>query len=256
METEKLYKDKEWLYNKYINERLSTNQICKLCNSGHMVIWEWLHKLNIPVRCNGEAVHLVLANHCNLSRKAINFINGELLGDGSLNCRSSYSARFVYGSKYPEYCQYISDTLDSFGIKQSGKINKRYYKDFNCYSYHYSSLAYVELLSIYKQWYPEKKKIVPRDIKLTPLTCRQWYIGDACLHKPQKINPYIMLATEGFIVSDIKWLIKQLTKLGFKTNISKKLNKFNIRISSYSTKAFLDYVGKSPTKCYEYKFEY
>ena len=67
----KLYRNKEWLYNKYIEEELSTTQISKFCNSGNTVIWNWLYRLNIPMRFIGEAIHLRKTNHCNLSSKAM-----------------------------------------------------------------------------------------------------------------------------------------------------------------------------------------
>ncbi|GAJ16322.1 unnamed protein product, partial [marine sediment metagenome] len=55
-------------------------------------IWRWLKRLNILCRSYGEANHLRQANHCNLSPKAIEWINGELLGDGCLSSQSKYSA--------------------------------------------------------------------------------------------------------------------------------------------------------------------
>ena len=51
----------------------------------------------------------------------------------------------------------------------------------------------------------------------------------------------------------MKWLTQQLNKLGFKTTITADNR---IRISAYSTKDFLNYIGKCPVKCYQYKFNY
>jgi len=249
----KLYKDKKWLYQKYINEKLSANKIGKLC--GIFGIGYWLKKYNILIRSRSEANHLSKANHCNLSEEASEWINGELLGDGCLFSESIYSASFRYQSKYIEYIKYISDTLNSFGIKQSGKIIKNYNKKYGNCSYYYSSCSYVELYPIRKQWYPEGKKIIPKDIILTPLTCRQWYIGDGNLkHYKEKKRPSISLATCGFSILDVEWLITQLFKLGFK--ITRWPISNIIGISTYSTKEFLEYIGHCPTKCYKYKWAY
>ena len=52
-----LYQDKDWLEDKYINQKLSGGQIAKLHNVGHTTIWNWLNKFNIswqevpPVQC-------------------------------------------------------------------------------------------------------------------------------------------------------------------------------------------------------------
>ena len=114
-----LYRSKEWLINKYINEKLSTRTIQKICNVSNSTICKWLIKYSIPLRTINESVHLSKANHCDLSIEAIHWLYGEPLGDGCLQSISPYSARFQYASKYKEYIQYVSNTLKSFGIKQS-----------------------------------------------------------------------------------------------------------------------------------------
>jgi predicted DNA-binding protein YlxM (UPF0122 family) len=253
------YKDKNWLENKYIKEKLSMPQIGKLCNISDVSIGYWLSKFNIPIRSDAEAIHLKTSNHCVLTKEAKEWINGELLGDGCVYSINSYSATFQYGSKYLEYIQYVSDTLKSFGIEQAGKINKRYHEKSNSYSYPYSSRRYVGLLPIRERWYPNGKKIIPRDIELTSLICRQWYIGDGSLSHPKfkgkkQGNPYIRLATEGFLIEDVKWLITELKKINFK--VTWQPNNNGIRISPYSTKDFLNYIGICPVKCYQYKFDY
>jgi len=250
----KQYQNKEWLEKKYLKERLSTGQIGKLCKMSDTAIWHWLKKYNIPIRSRGEGIHLIKANHCNLSQEAVEWLNGELLGDGGIYSRNIHSARFQYTSKYLEYIQYISDTLDSFGIKQVGKITKRYDKKTDSYGYRYTSYAYEELLSIHKKWYPEDKKIVPKNIKLTSLIVRQWHIGDGSLIHRKEGRPYASLATCGFTISDVKLLTKKLIDLGFKS--TRRYCNNAIYISAYSTKDFIDYIGKCPVNCYQYKFDY
>jgi len=46
----KLYKNKEWLTEKYIDEGLSSLKISKLYNISKTCVWQWLHKHNIPIR--------------------------------------------------------------------------------------------------------------------------------------------------------------------------------------------------------------
>lgn len=95
---------------------------------------------------------------------------------------------------------------------------------------------------------------MPRDLKLTPLVCRQWYIGDGCLKKPRRGGPYITLATDAFPVLSVKWLVGQLVNLRFRATRWKSENE--ISISAYSTKDFLDYIGECPVECYQYKWDY
>lgn len=247
----KVYQNREWLYNKYVIERLSMLYIAKLCRVSDVTILYWLRKYGIPTRSRAEVAHLAVANYCNLSQKALEWINGELLGDGNLSSCSPYSAYFQYSSKYLKYIQYVKNTFKFFGIGGS-RMYKCYSKSKDCYFYSYKSLSYAELLPIRKQWYPEGKKIVPKDTRLTPLTCRQWHIGDGCLVEKGRRRPSIKLHTTGFSIPDVNWLIDQLFNLGLK--VTRHLSSNCIYISTYSTEAFLNYIGKCPVECYQYKF--
>ena len=248
------YRDEQWLYKKYVMDKLSTTQIGILCGVSHATISRRLKKYTIATRSKGEGLHIRRANHCNLSQEATEWINGELLGDGCIYSRSPYSAWFTYTSKYPEYIKYVSDTLKSFGIKQTGKTYKEHCKKFDSYGYHYNSNTYEELLPIYKQWYPSGEKIIPKNIRLTPLTVRQWYIGDGSLIHDKERSSHIMLCSDSFPISCIDWIMKQLYNLKIKATRQPSSNR--IHISSYSTERFLDYIGKCPINCYNYKFEY
>ena len=144
--------------------------------------------------------------------------------------------------------------MEGFGIEQAGRIYKIKIKKQNNIVYSYGSRRYEELYPIYKKWYPEGKKIVPKDIKLTPLTLRQWYIGDGSLRHNKEGRPNICLATYGFRISDVEWLIKELIDLGLKATRLCVSN--TIHIWADSTKEFLKYIGRPKVQCYQYKFNY
>lgn len=139
-----------------MKEKLNVEQINKECEISS--VGYWLRKFNILQRSKSEICHISKANHCNLSKVAIEWISGELLGDGYLYSQSPQSANFLYGSKYLEYINYISNILKSFGVERVGKINKTIYRDLKCCVYRYASRQYEELLSVRKKWYPEGKK--------------------------------------------------------------------------------------------------
>ena len=245
--------DKKWLRKKYVEEKISSHQIANILKLSQTTVKKYLLKDNIVCRSNSEAQHLRLAKHCKLSKNAIEWINGELLGDGCLY-KTSYSSGFTYSSKYKEYIEYVSNTLNYFGIEQVGKI--RHLEKDNHNAYYYCSRCYPELMPMREQWYPNGKKIIPRDIKLTPLTLRQHYIGDGSLQHSKKKNhsPLVVLWTCGFTIPDVEWLVKQIIKLGIKA--TRGASKNRIIISTYSTKDFLKYIGNCPVKCYQYKWAY
>lgn len=186
-----------------------------------------------------------------LSGKATEFIDGELLGDGTLRGFKE-TAAFTYSSKYKEYINYISETLKSFGIKRAGKILKHHNKEWDKYVYKYHSIRYAELLPLQKKWYPNGKKVVPPGIKLTPLTVRQWYIGDGQLEIREKHNPRIKLMTDCFSPDDVNMLRKKLERLNIRSIHMVPRNRIYIPPSCVND--FIGYIGNCPVECYQYKW--
>jgi len=284
-----MYKNRDWLYNQYWNKKKSAYQIAKKCKVFPGTIYYWMKKLNISFRSRSEAIrerfsspemkkklsnihigskhsekskkkmsksmHLAKANHCQLSQKANNFVIGHLLGDGALQSRSFYSAFFSFSFKFEEYINYIASTLKSFGIKQMGEIRNYYWGErLYDFIFRYQSCCYEELKSLHNKWYPNGKKVIPKDIELASLSCKEWYMDDGCLVNREKRNPHITLSTHAFSIFDVEWLVQQLNDLGFKVTRQKSSN--IIRFSTYSTEDFLNYIGKCPVECYEYKWNY
>ena len=55
---QKRYRDKEWLFQKYVDEKLSTQQIARMLGCSDGTVWQWLKKHNIPTRSKSEALKL------------------------------------------------------------------------------------------------------------------------------------------------------------------------------------------------------
>ena len=58
-----LYKDKNWLYQKYWVEGLSLVKVGKICKATDGTIWRWLKKFDISRRTLGEAKKLWYKTH-------------------------------------------------------------------------------------------------------------------------------------------------------------------------------------------------
>lgn len=52
----KSYQNKSWLYQKYINEKLSSIEIAKICNCNYQNILYWLENFKIKRRTMSEAM--------------------------------------------------------------------------------------------------------------------------------------------------------------------------------------------------------
>jgi len=251
------YKDRDWLYKHYIILQESTHVMAKKADCGQTTVWYWLHKFEIPARTPGEGIFLATRNYLNFSEELSNLLEGELLGDGSVVMNGSRSALYSHSSKYREYLAWLSKTFTDLELEQSGKINYRGPTPLSPNGgYKYTSRSYPELVSIRQRWYSNGKKIVPKDLKLNPLICRQWYIGDGNLHNLTRWSPDIRFCTDDFDKLSIDHLLKELRDNGFK--VSHQPSENRIGMSVKSIRDFLHWIGPCPEviqNIYGYKWE-
>ena len=213
--------------------------------------------MDVPVRSRSASIFLAERNFLTISPELLEILEGELLGDGSVVMNGNYSARYSHSSKYEEYLIWLSDQLAGLGIEQVGKIYRYKSKGNDGVYYFYGSKSYPELITIRERWYPRGKKIVPKDLELTPMIVRQWYIGDGSLKHPRHRKherPNITLATCGFDKQSVEHLIGELKKQGFIVTHQPSNNV--IGLSSYSVQDFLSWIGPCPVPCYDYKWNY
>jgi len=263
-----LRKNKAWLYDEYINSGKTTYQIAREQGISESTICNWLHEHGIPSRRAGWP-----RNHLEISPYLRAMLEGELLGDGSItvawsNDNGYSSAKYSHGSKYREYLIWLSGEFSSQGLEQAGTIYRTIYKPkttklgwrHNQYiSYRYNTRTYPELVQFRERFYPDGKKIVPKDLILNPISARQWYIGDGSLNRQKNAGEdsfSIGIATCGFDKYSVVYLMDQLSTLGIK--VTHRLNNNTIYISTSSTADFLDWIGPCPPEIeniYGYKWQ-
>jgi len=242
------------MFDQYVTQKKSSEQIAKELGMGSSAIASWLEILGIPKREMGERHHLAKANHVELTDEAVQFIEGQLLGDGYLHSSNQFSASYQHGSKYKGYCEWLSTTFARYGIRQCGNIRKNLVLG-KYDSYQYASLAYAELRAIRERFYPEGKKIIPADLEITHLVLREWYVGDGSLAYPKSGRPAIKLATCSFTKEDVARVADKLRDIGLRvTHHSHKYER--LLISAYSVDRFLEYIGPPPEgiPMYHYKW--
>jgi len=181
------------------------------------------------------------------------FLRGEILGDGCVKMPGNRSALYSHGSKYKEYLIWLSGQYDEWGIEQSGRINRYKDKKTGAIYYGYKSRSYPELVPIYKRWYPDGKKTVPKDLELTPIMARQWYIGDGGFNDYKRKHPGIVLSTYDFDQQSVEYLVGELCRQGFKAMRRPASN--TIGLSAHSVQDFLNWIGPCPISCYDYKWD-
>ena len=253
----KQYWDKDWLVEQYWVNCLSIAEIATLANTSQTNINRWLIRRDIPRR--SKLGMEKTANYVDLSPLALEFIDGWMLGDLCVFAEkhNTKSARVAFGTKHEDCTQWMSNKMTSFGIKQCGKIHENIYPEMNnCRTFSYQSRYYRDLKAVRDRWYRhDRKKIVPRDIVLTPDVVRYWYIADGWLSCPDHSKPWIGLATHGFPKSDVEFLVGKLQDINVKAN---RYKTNVIHIATGYVPLFLEYMGPCDDELehlYYYKWE-
>lgn len=267
MNARRIWENKNWLYSKYIVERKGTTTIAREAKCCEKTVFNWLHRYHFEIRdkatanvIRGLRIAGSKTKRVKLSITALQFLQGEILSDSHLARNSKWSAKINRHCKHLSYIEWFSSILESFGIKRAGKIRKRIGENF--ISYVYTSCSYAELHLLWDQWYRKGKKnekfkfvkIVPKDFKLSSLTCRQWLIGDGHLNKRRKC---IFLHTTAFTISEVYSLLQQLRNFKIYATYQNSCN--SIRIPKQYTKSFLNFIGPCPKEIeniYGYKWNF
>lgn len=222
VDLETLVKDITSLY----SDGLTQRDIARHYGFNVATIENFFKRNNIPTR-NCSAVYKRYKNVPDFSAQEMEILDGIMLADGHIDPQI-HGGRLTYGCKFRETLFDIEKSLPSltFSNHWQSKIT-------NCW--HFKSRGNPHLLREHSRWYPEKKKIVPKDVRITPLSCYWWMIGDGYVS-----NYRIFLCTDSFSVLDNNFLIDNFVKMGFKKTRLCKNNR--ICIGGYHGEDFLNWI--------------
>lgn len=203
----------------------------------------------IPLRSWKQAMKLKdknRENHITLNEGQIKYIEGLLLGDGSI-ARNRYSASYCHGDKHQIYMIWLRKKLRSFGIKVS-TIDK--YSDKEMWSFR-TAWYRNTFTKMRKVWYPDGRKHLPKKLKITPTLLKNWYIGDGTHHNFVQI----MIGNTEFSKREKKEIvIPQLKVVGIDATLN---GVGNIYIRMPSAHRFFKYMLSEEKEIpwgYNYKF--
>jgi len=162
-------------------------------------------------------------NNLKLNRIQEEIITGHMLGDGCI-VKPFRNSVFKLRRSYNDF-EYLDWTYNNFknlstnGIIISDNYNKIYKKMHKACAF--QTMALNCLNKYREKWYPNGIKIVPRDLKLTPLILAIWVADDGCIKKYSN-SSLIEFATQSFIYEDVIFLKKMLENfVGEEFNIYK-----------------------------------
>lgn len=249
----------------YLSRKMSTREISKESQKlfGFFVapsgIYSALMRLGIDRRSVSEGVSIANTtldpSISHLCEPITEWIDGFLLGDGSIGTVSKNrdSFRFTMGSTEDQWTRYAMSGLTPYQPsepRQSGKVSER--TPNICWLS--SSLIHPDITIQRHRWYPNGKKIVPQDVRITSTSIRLWYLGDGSLCNARSNFTMVRFATCSFEPSEIEGiLIPKLKALGLEC--IRETSKNDIRICPESIGTFFDLIGReSPIPCYARKF--
>lgn len=274
--------NKEWLYQKYFIEKLSTLQISNIVGAKQSnSVRQAILRFGWSPRNYREGI-VRNKNDCLIINK--NVIDGSLLGDCSLgisNKNSKFARPYLHKkNKYRDHLIWFATQIlpvDNIIIKEithSLKYNNNV-KYYNLYSFRTQSSD--KLLEFYTRWYPVNNgytKVVPRDIILTPTVLLHWFLddgyscwrnrdGEICKGRnnkayPQKTKQIILgFCSESFTKEENDFLCENIKKMGIGASVRKSNGGTGWRlfIDQLSTNDFFDLIGECPVDSLKYKWK-
>lgn len=200
------------------------------------------------------------------------WIDGWLLGDGNL-CRPSLAADGIHrignamgqhGSSQEQYTKYVVDKWLAMGLTTNGRIYPQ--KDSQnpgWITYKACTRVHHALTKQYFRWYPDDKKKIPRDVVLSPVVLREWYLGDGSLQNNR--SPVLIMG--GVSEEEVERMLLGLLVI-FKCGVSKRRYVpkgetqagdsfqpyWQLYFSAGLSEAFFSYIGVCSLSCYSYKW--
>lgn len=161
--------------------------------------------------------------------RQLEIIDGSLLGDGHLTNPKYGDSAFVKAQclRHKPYLEWTFQELSPFSSRLKDSDNKCNGKTYKRTTFSTGSNPYLSELR--SKWYPNGVKIVPRDLRLTPLSTAIWFFDDGSNSVQERCAKF---ATYCFTRSDCEFLQSQLVDLGVKTTITKR-NVMLVKTESY-----------------------
>ena len=193
-----------------------------------------------------------------LDASFVEYLDGLLLSDGHLSKFRGLSEASMYcqSSVSKEWLLKIQTYMFSYGIKSKITADRRpQYKHGVCWVL--TTNRYYELGAIRQRWYQETK-IVPLDLRLTPICVKNWLYGDGTLISGRELR----FCTDSFTRNEIDYLVKSLNG-NYLVDFSRMfygkskfgIDKFRIKINGkYGIEKFYKSLGECDVEYFKYKW--
>lgn len=202
------------------------------------------------------------------NQEAFEVFDGSVLGDGCIQMNGYTNALFrigLSGKPMNELVCYLSNMRGS--LSEIVSISENYPKVLKgvsrgkCYDYCYLATRNSPLLTKeFLRWYPNGKKVVPNDVRLSPLSLAHFFMqdGQSCCNGP---SVGVALNTQNFGIDSIAIIENKLHSLNLSSGRTTRSNIVNgsgiiITILQDSVNKFMDIVDPYVVEPYRYKIKH
>lgn len=255
--------NEECLRQLYTRDQKSTIQIGRGLGCSHMKVVRYLKRYGIKARDRGEAIHLASRKTFSNNARSKNYIDGLIMGDGSIVQTSKWSAYYIQGmaARYELWAHKIKKDFQRFGIDSRVypyQVKARYINGISTPTINVigvASKSYTTFIKFRRRWYPNGEKHVPQDIEFTPQMLANWYMGDGsyskrlgCLY----FHTHSLSQTELIFVRN-----KFKDEFGYVTRLAKSHNgpnQFSVRLLKRYAQDLLHKILQHKAICFDYKW--
>ncbi len=248
---------KQYLINEYVKNNKSIKDIALELSVDRGTIKRYLKTYSINIRSTKQQIELNNPpKEFTLDSNIKDLIDGLIFGDASIPLRRNGTSprNLTQGCKHEEYLSFIKTKFLEKGITSS-PVRIRWVHDRRCknkgyYEAFFQSHRYKTFESFRFRWYKNRKKIIPKDINLSPILLLHLYLCDGNFYRE------IRLCLNGFLKDDVLFFRQILNeKLKINCRLVNSTSGYELAIKKSETNIFLSYIGKCPTNCYKYKWK-
>ena len=179
-----------------------------------------------------------------LSEVQKSLIEGCLLGDGYMRCKTNAHLQITHSINQKDYVDWKFENLSEFVLTPP----KSYKGNGTRIGYRFFTRSLPIFTDYYFRFY-KKQKIIPKDLNLTALTLAVWYMDDG-----SKSRQSCYLNTQQFTSKDQEFLIDILRdKYDLRAHRDKDKQYFRLRFNTEDSQKFIRIIRQFILPSMQYK---
>ena len=180
-----------------------------------------------------------------LSRVQQSLVLGSMLGDGYMRCKTNAHLQVTHSILQRDYVDWKYQELIDLVITPP----KSYRGNGKRVGYRFFTRSLPEFTPIYRKFYINGKKIIPKDISLNQLSLAVWFMDDG-----SKSRKSLYLNTQQFKIEDQKLLLRVLKNtFDLKGSLDRDKKYYRIRFNVKDSKNLVKIIGSSVIDSMRYK---